>query len=98
MAHVRHHRSQPWLTARCPAPRELPRGRQGQIPHPRQSLPLAGRESSAPARRPLPLALFPAPPPTARRIVLADLPPRRGSQRRRDLVLALVVARLLDPA
>jgi hypothetical protein len=35
---------------------------------------------------------------TARRIGLDDLLPRRGSQRRRDLVLALVVARLLDPA
>ena len=35
---------------------------------------------------------------TARRIGLDDLLPRRGSQRRRDLVLALVVARLLDRA
>jgi hypothetical protein len=35
---------------------------------------------------------------TARRIGLDGLFPRRGAQRRRDLVLALIVARLLDPA
>jgi hypothetical protein len=35
---------------------------------------------------------------TARRIGFDDLFPRRGPQRRRDLVLALIVARLLDPA
>src|SRR6202789_243221 len=35
---------------------------------------------------------------TARRIGLDGLLPRRGPQRRRDLVLALIVARLLDPA
>ena len=35
---------------------------------------------------------------TARRIGLDDLLPRRAAQRRRDLALALVVARLLDPA
>jgi hypothetical protein len=35
---------------------------------------------------------------TARRIGLADLLPRRAPQRRRDLALALIVARLLDPA
>src|SRR6201985_1855135 len=34
----------------------------------------------------------------ARRIGLADLLPRRAPQRRRDLALALIVARLLDPA
>lgn len=34
----------------------------------------------------------------ARRIGLDELLPRRASQRRRDLALALVVARLLDPA
>ncbi|MEA2731066.1 MAG: hypothetical protein QOF70_5541 [Acetobacteraceae bacterium] len=34
----------------------------------------------------------------ARRIGLDDLLPRRASQRRRDLALALIVARLLDPA
>ena len=34
----------------------------------------------------------------ARRIGLDDLPPRRAPQRRRDLALALIVARLLDPA
>jgi hypothetical protein len=33
-----------------------------------------------------------------RRIGLDDLLPRRASQRRRDLALALIVARLLDPA
>jgi hypothetical protein len=35
---------------------------------------------------------------TARHIGLDDLLPRRASQRRRDLALALIVARLLDPA
>ena len=35
---------------------------------------------------------------TARRIELDALLPRRASQRRRDLALALIVARLLDPA
>ncbi len=35
---------------------------------------------------------------TARRIGLEDLLPRRAPQRRRDLALALTVARLLDPA
>jgi hypothetical protein len=35
---------------------------------------------------------------TARRIGLDDLLPRRGPRHRRDLVLALIVARLLDPA
>src|SRR6202011_5670549 len=35
---------------------------------------------------------------TARRIALDDLLPRRAPQRRRDLALALIVARLLDPA
>jgi hypothetical protein len=34
----------------------------------------------------------------ARRIELEALLPRRGSQRRRDLALALIVARVLDPA
>lgn len=34
----------------------------------------------------------------ARRIGLEDLLPRRAPQRRRDLALALIVARLLDPA
>jgi hypothetical protein len=35
---------------------------------------------------------------TARRIGLGELLPRRAAQRRRDLALALIVARLLDPA
>jgi hypothetical protein len=35
---------------------------------------------------------------TARRVGLDGLLPRRGSQRHRDLVLALIIARLLDPA
>jgi len=35
---------------------------------------------------------------TARRIDLEGLLPRRASQRRRDLALALIIARLLDPA
>ena len=35
---------------------------------------------------------------TARRIGLDDLLPRRAPQRRRDLIVALIVARLLDPA
>src|SRR6266536_5269723 len=35
---------------------------------------------------------------TARRIALDTLLPRRGPQRRRDLALALIVARLLEPA
>ena len=35
---------------------------------------------------------------TARRIGLDDLLPRRAPQRRRDLALALIIARLLDPA
>lgn len=35
---------------------------------------------------------------TARRIGLDDLLPRRAAQRRRDLILALIIARLLDPA
>jgi hypothetical protein len=35
---------------------------------------------------------------TARRIGLDELLPRRAPQRRRDLALALIVARLLDPA
>jgi hypothetical protein len=35
---------------------------------------------------------------TARRIGLDDLLPRRAPQRRRDLALALIVTRLLDPA
>ena len=35
---------------------------------------------------------------TARRIDLDDLLPRRAPQRRRDLALGLIVARLLDPA
>ena len=35
---------------------------------------------------------------TARRIGLDGLLPRRAPQRRRDLVLALIIARLLDPA
>ena len=35
---------------------------------------------------------------TARRIALDDLLPRRAPQRRRDLALALIVARLLEPA
>lgn len=35
---------------------------------------------------------------TARRIGLEDLLPRRAPRRRRDLILALIVARLLDPA
>src|SRR3984885_5225865 len=34
----------------------------------------------------------------ARRVALDDLLPRRAPQRRRDLALALIVARLLDPA
>jgi hypothetical protein len=34
---------------------------------------------------------------TAQRIGLDDLLPRRAAQRRRDLALALIVARLLDP-
>src|ERR1700750_2678921 len=35
---------------------------------------------------------------TARRIALEGVLPRRAPQRRRDLALALIVARLLDPA
>src|SRR6266446_10759035 len=35
---------------------------------------------------------------TARRIALDALLPRRAPQRRRDLALALIVARLLEPA
>jgi hypothetical protein len=35
---------------------------------------------------------------TARHIDLGGLLPRRGPQRRRDLILALIIARLLDPA
>src|ERR1700744_5065015 len=35
---------------------------------------------------------------TARRLGLDELLPRRAPQRRRDLALALIVARLLDPA
>src|SRR6201994_3439824 len=35
---------------------------------------------------------------TARRIALDAVLPRRAPQRRRDLALALIVARLLDPA
>src|ERR1700741_999419 len=35
---------------------------------------------------------------TARRIALAAVRPRRAPQRRRDLALALIVARLLEPA
>jgi hypothetical protein len=35
---------------------------------------------------------------TARRIDLDGVLPRRASQRRRDLALALIIARLLDPA
>src|SRR5690349_21815308 len=35
---------------------------------------------------------------TARRIELDALLPRRAPQRRRDLALALIIARLLDPA
>ena len=35
---------------------------------------------------------------TARRIKFEDLLPRRAPQRRRDLTLALIVGRLLDPA
>jgi hypothetical protein len=35
---------------------------------------------------------------TARRIDLEGLLPRRASQRRRDLALALIIARLIDPA
>src|SRR6478736_5916386 len=35
---------------------------------------------------------------TARRVELDALLPRRASQRRRDLALALIIARLLDPA
>ena len=35
---------------------------------------------------------------TARRIALDALLPRRAPQRRRDLALALIIARLLDPA
>jgi hypothetical protein len=35
---------------------------------------------------------------TARRIALDDLLPRRAPRRRRDLALALIIARLLDPA
>jgi hypothetical protein len=35
---------------------------------------------------------------TARRIALDDVLPRRAPQRRRDLALALIVARLLEPA
>src|ERR1700753_792408 len=35
---------------------------------------------------------------TARRIALETVLPRRGPRRRRDLALALIVARLLDPA
>jgi hypothetical protein len=35
---------------------------------------------------------------TARRVGLDDLLPRRAPQRRRDLALALIIARLLDPA
>src|SRR6202012_4713309 len=35
---------------------------------------------------------------TARRIALDGVLPRRAPQRRRDLALALIVARLLDPA
>jgi len=34
----------------------------------------------------------------ARRIGFDDLPPRRAPRRRRDLALALIIARLLDPA
>ena len=116
MAHVRHHRSQSWLTARRPAPRELPRGRQGQIPHLAnlsawpdekvQTLRAALRgdklvpagEGGFEIRRSLPHGHVLAALATARRIGLDGLLPRRGPQRRRDLVLALIVARLLDPA
>ena len=102
MAHVRHRRSKPWLAARRPPPRELPRGRQGQIPHPRQSLPLAGLvpagEGGFEIRRSLPHGHVLAALATARRIGLDGLLPRRAPQRRRDLVLALIIARLLDPA
>jgi hypothetical protein len=35
---------------------------------------------------------------TARRVELDALLPRRAPQRRRDLALALIIARLLDPA
>src|ERR1700761_874729 len=49
-------------------------------------------------RRPLPHGHVLAALTTARRIGLDDLLPRRAPQRRRDLALALIVARLLDPA
>src|ERR1017187_7010805 len=106
MAHVRHHRSQPWLTARCPPPRELPRGRQGQIPHPCQSLPLAGRENPDPARRlawrqarPRGRGWFRNPPlpaawPCPRRP--RHRPPHRP--RRPAPAAKLATARMLDPA
>src|SRR5438477_2796923 len=67
-AHVCGRRPQPRLTTRHPAARELPPGRQGQEPNPRQP------------------------------VALDTVLPRRAPPRRRDLALALIVARLLEPA
>src|ERR1700756_3087029 len=58
-------------------------------------LPAAG---SVEALRALPHAHLRAALGTARRIALEGVLPRRAPQRRRDLALALIVARLLDPA
>jgi hypothetical protein len=55
-------------------------------------------ESGFEIRRSLPHGHVLAALTTARRIGLEDLLPRRAPQRRRDLALALIVARLLDPA
>jgi transposase len=55
-------------------------------------------ESGFEIRRSLPHGHVLAALATARRIGLDDLLPRRAPRRRRDLALALIIARLLDPA
>src|SRR5947209_19069679 len=101
-AHVCGRHPEPRLAAGYPAAGELPRGRQDQEPNPRQPVPLACRAHRATPRR---AARRPT---AARRIALDTVLPRRAPQRRGplahgldplgDLALALIVARLPEPA
>src|SRR5256714_330325 len=102
-AHVCGCRPEPRLAAGHPAAGELPRGRQDQEPNPRQPVALARR-----ARRATPCRAARRQTAACRRgggnRPRAAARPRarraghRAPQRRRDLALALIVARLLEPA
>src|SRR5512132_2003563 len=113
-AHVCRRRAEPGVASRHPATGELARRRQGQEPHaenlsdwPAERIALLRAvlrgETLVPAGeglaivRALPHGHVSAALGTARRIGLDRLLPRRP-ERRRKLALALIVARLIDPA